>query len=131
MPVVGHLLDFEHRDRMRPHKGVQPVAEAVRSEVTYDIDMRGHGERVNPRVGAARRGERGQLARHLVKRFFQRLLDGRSMLLPLPPHEGPAVIFDGQPPARHRRTLPLRTGKPRKSSAGDMGARPARCTFSG
>jgi hypothetical protein len=69
--------------------------------------MRGHGERVDTGVGPARRSELRLFPRHSLKRFLERLLDRRAMVLALPSHEGPTVIFDGQPPAGHDRIAPL------------------------
>ena len=94
MPVVCDLLDVQDRDRVGADQRVEPVAQAVRGHRPGDIDMGGHGQRVDPGVGPARGGEHGLLAGHALKCLFQRLLDRRAMILALPAHERPAVIFD-------------------------------------
>ena len=40
------------------------------------------------------------------------------MVLPLPAHERPAVIFDREPQAGHRRIVPAGIAKPRSNSSG-------------
>src|SRR6185503_6063723 len=61
-------------------------------------------------------------------RLLDRLLDRRSVRLALPAHERTAVIFDDQFVAGHLTTAPAGMTKPRSSSAGIGGARPARWT---
>ena len=128
VPVVGDRLDREHRDRVGPHQRVQPLAQPVRRQC---VDRCRHG-RSSPararRRRCARRREPRPLAGHLLERFLERLLDRRAMVLPLPAHERPAVIFDGEPPARHGRIVPLGIGKPRSSSPASSLPRPARWT---
>ena len=124
MPVVGDLLDLEDRDRMGPDERVQPLAQAVRRQRLRDVDMRGHGQRMDAGVGAAGGVDRCLLAGHPLQRFLERLLDRRAMVLPLPAHERPAVIFDRQAPAGHGRIVPFGIGKPRSSSSGVIGAAP-------
>ena len=132
MPVVGDLFDFEHRDRLGPDQRVEAVAQAVRGERLGDVDVRGHGERMDPGVGAAGGGERRSLAGHPRECLFQRLLDRRAMVLPLPAHERPAVIFDREPPAGHLSIVPFgdrEAAQQRRPAV--IGDRPARCTFRG
>ena len=71
-----------------------------------------------------------KLAGHAVNRFLERLLDRRPMLLPLPSHERPAVIFDREPPAGHGGSC-LRDREPAQQFFGVIGDVPGRCTFSG
>src|SRR3954451_14769592 len=91
--------------------------------------MRAHRQRVHSGVGAPGGDELAILAGHALKRFLERLLDRRPMVLALPAHERPAVIFDGQPPTGHLRIVPLGIGKPRSSSSALIGPRPARWTL--
>src|SRR5438445_12115145 len=103
----------------------------MRREFARDIHMRAHRQRMYACVGAPGGNELRRLTSHPPKRFLERLLDRRPMLLPLPPHERPAVIFDREPPAGHGRTVPLEMGKPRNSSSSEIVPRPARCTVTG
>jgi hypothetical protein len=130
VPVIRDLLDVEYRHRLRPHQRVEALAQPVRRERLRDIDVHRHGERMHPRIGAPSRRESGALPRHALQRFLERLLDRRPVILPLPPHEGPAVIFDRQPPAGHGRIAPFGIEKPRSSSPAVITDRPARWTFS-
>src|SRR6185312_8126629 len=82
-------------------------------------------------IGPPGRHELRFLTRHALERFLERLLDRRPVLLPLPPHERPAVIFDRQPPPGHGRIVLTGIPKPRRSSVGFIAARPARCTRAG
>ena len=116
---------------MRSHERVQTLAKAMLRQTFLDLDMRAHRHGVDPGICPASCVYRGELASHLRERFFQRLLDRRPMILPLPAHEGAAVIFDGQPPACHCRIAPFEMLKPRNNSPDVMTARPARWTFNG
>jgi hypothetical protein len=49
---------------------------------------------MNAGIGPPGGGERRLLAGHALQGFFQRLLDRGAMVLALPTHERPAVIFD-------------------------------------
>ena len=62
------------------------------------------------------------LAGHAEDRLLDRLLDRRAMVLPLPAHERPAVIFDRQPQAGHGRIVPAGIAKPRSNSSGVIAA---------
>ena len=71
------------------------------------------------------------LAGHALKGVLERLLDRRAMILALPAHERPAVIFEREPPAGHCRIVPFGIAKPRSRSPGAMADRPARWTRNG
>src|SRR4051794_17158447 len=75
--------------------------------------------------------EGGLLPGHALERILERLLDRGAMILALPAHERPTVIFDDEPPARHGSIVPAGMAKPRSSSSALIGARPARWTFRG
>src|SRR6185437_17065293 len=93
--------------------------------------MRGHRERLDSGIGPPRGREPRLLAGHPLEGFLEHLLDRRTVLMPLPPHERPAVIFDRQPPPGHGRIVLTGIPKPRRSSVGFIAARPARCTRAG
>jgi len=98
----------------------------MRRKRTLDVDMCRHRQRVHARVGPSRSRERRRFASHLFKRFFERLLNRRSMILSLPAHERTAIILDRQPPTGHGSIVPFGIGKPRSSSPGVITPRPAR-----
>src|SRR5438046_1834021 len=109
------------------------MKEAARSSLDVDLlaqpcDVQAV-ERLHGAVRLAlRRTERGEVVASDQHRraFVHRLHLERHGDVPNPS----GVIFDRQPPAGHVRTVPLGTAKPRSSSSGLIGARPARCTLS-
>ena len=101
---------------MWPNQRVQTLAQAIRSERLRDVNVGAHGKRVDTGVGPPGSGEGHGFAGHPQKRLFERLLDRRTMVLPLPTHERATVIFDRQPPAGHWRIVPEGIGKPRSNS---------------
>ena len=128
MPVAGDFIDFQNRDGVRPHQSIQPLAQPLRREGPFDVDVSGHRHCMNSGIGSACSADYGMFASHPTERLLERLLDRRTMVLPLPAHERPAVIFDRQPPAGHVRIVPLSIGNPLSSSSTVIGARPARWT---
>ena len=89
-----------------------------------DIDMRGHRQRMHARIGPPGGVERHLLMRDRPDRLLDRLLHRGAVRLPLPAHERPAVIFDGQAEAGHASFAPAGMAKPRSSSAGAHRAAP-------
>src|SRR6476660_1735748 len=95
---------------------VQSFAEPMRRQNPCDIDMRAHRQRMDARIGPPGGGEYRLLAGHSLKRFLERLLDRRAMILALPAHEWPAVIFHNHSPAGHLRIVPFGIANPRSRS---------------
>lgn len=126
MPVVRNLADVEHGNRLRPDQGVETFPKPVGREGRRDIDMSCHRQCMNAGIGSPGGCESSPLARHPLERVLERLLDSWSMLLPLPPHERAAVIFDRQPPPGHERMAPWGRENPRQNASACMADRPAR-----
>ncbi len=131
MPVAGDLTDIKNGDGVGAHERIEAFAKSMRRERLRDVNVGRHGKRVDSRIRAPSGGEDGLLARHALDRFLERLLHRGAMILPLPAHEGPSVIFDGQPPTRHGRIVPFGMSKPRSNSSALICARPARWTLIG
>ena len=87
-----------------------------------DIDMGGHRQRVDAGVGPPGGVQRHLLVGDRADRLLDRLLHRGAVRLPLPAHERPAVIFDGEPEAGHASRVPAGMAKPRSSSAGVIAA---------
>lgn len=88
--------------------------------------MRAHGERMDACIRATGSVHRDLLTGNSPGRFLDRLLYARPVRLPLPAHEGAAVIFDRQRKPAHDSSVPAGMGKPRSRSAAGMAPRPAR-----
>src|SRR3569623_2671417 len=92
--------------------------------------MRAQADRVDP-GGGPPGGVYGYiLAGDLVRRAFDRGLDARPVVLPLPAIERAAGIFDRQRESSHN-FVPAGTENPRKNSSDVMMPRPARWTSVG
>ena len=85
-------------------------------------------QRVYSRIRTAGAMDAYGFASQTLDRFFQVLLDGRAVVLPLPADEVAAVILDGQFPPVHdaASTLPTATLKPRRNAAPSTAALPGR-----
>ena len=71
----------------------QRVARNIGAECLFHIEMRRHGERVNPGIGASgRMGGHGFPGKG-VRRRLERGLNRRAVLLALPADIGTAIIF--------------------------------------
>ncbi len=126
MPVVGDDLARQDRDRVRAEQGIEALHQPEGGDRAGDIDMRAHAPRMDPGVGAAGAEHLHRLTGEAVDRLLDRLLDAGAVGLPLPAHEGAAVILHRQRKACHARRVPAGMGKPRSSSADVMAPRPAR-----
>lgn len=87
MPVGGNRVCVEDRDRLFAHECIQAFAQPVGSNVPSDVDMRAHCKRMDARIGPSGSNELARFPGHPVQRFLERLLNGRTMILPLPAHE--------------------------------------------
>jgi hypothetical protein len=125
------LFGAQDGDRLRPELGVQSVGKPVRRDRAFDIDMRGHAERMHAGIGPPGRVQNDRFARDRQRCLLDRLLHRRPMRLALPSHERPPVIFDQKPEASHASRVPAGIAKPRSSSAGLIAPRPDRWTSSG
>lgn len=100
-----------NHDRCRSKMKVDCVADGCRSERTSEVHMRHLSCRVNPRVRPACTLHRSPFATETEDRILDRLLNRRTILLPLPSDERSTVILDHQTPARHEAS---RTGYSRR-----------------
>ena len=116
---------------MRTNEGVEPLTQSVLRQRLRHVDMRGHRQRMDARIGPARRMHSRKFAGHAMDRFLERLLHRWPVILPLPTHERPPVVLDRQLPASHGRIVPFGIAKPRSSSSTVIALLPARWTFRG
>ncbi|PAV66579.1 hypothetical protein WR25_05656 [Diploscapter pachys] len=130
MPIVRHLHAVEHRDRCRPHPRIERLHQPERRDRLGDVDMRAHAQPMYAGIGPSCGMHRGRLTGDGEHRLFQCRLHAGPVLLPLPAHERPTVIFDRQREPRQS-CVPDRTGKPRSISSALVTPRPARCTSVG
>ena len=90
------VLGFKDGDGVRAEMGVERVAHLSGGERLQEIDVRDLPESVDAGVGAPRAGDDGGLAVERERGFFQRLLHGAGVVLPLPAGVPCAVVFDGE-----------------------------------
>jgi hypothetical protein len=63
MEVWCGLFGAQDGDRLRPELGVQSVGKPVRRDRAFDIDMRGHAERMHAGIGPPGRVQNDRFAR--------------------------------------------------------------------
>src|SRR3546814_233481 len=126
MPVVVHGAAIDDRHRIWAKLRVQRLRQPEGRDRIIQIDMCDLPARMDARVGAAGGMDHRQMAGDALQRFLDRLLDGRAMRLPLPAHEGAAVIFHRQAKAGHPATVPGGRGLPRSSAPGSIAPLPCR-----
>ncbi len=80
---------------------IERVTNLVRCEILHQIEMRHLSERMHARIGAPRAGDGDAFAGEPENCLLQRALHRCAIVLPLPPDEWPAVIFDGEAIAWH------------------------------
>src|SRR5262249_3783318 len=129
---ILHPFGCDHGNRMRAQMCVQGVAHCVFIPVLGKIHMADLGERVHAGVGAPRPLHAYPLSAECLDRGRQHALHRGTVILDLPAHERPAVIFDGELVARHGgaqpKRVPAATLVPRRNSCAFIAWRPARCS---
>ncbi len=129
--VGRNLPDGQHRYRRscELEPSIQRFHQAERRERPFEFHMRGHGAGMHAGVSSPGGMDHDFFAADFVGGRFQRLLNGRAMRLPLPTHEGAAIIFDRQPEALQRAS-PGESRLPRSQSAAAIRGLPSGCTIS-
>ena len=89
-----------------PQVVIQPVADCPFGEVLFQVEVGDLSQSVYAGIRTPRAMDAYCFTSQPLHRFFQALLDGRAVVLPLPANKFAAVILDGQfprfmtPPAR-------------------------------
>src|ERR1700744_2139442 len=108
---------------------IEAIANFVRLEFFFQVEMRPVAQSMPPGIGPARAGDRHALVGHFLNGIFQRPLRRGAIILALPADKRGAVIFDGQAIARHQeKQMPGGKAKPLSSSPASMTLPPARST---
>ena len=92
---------------------VQRFADRMGIGLFLDVDMRDLAERMYAGIGTPRSVHAGLLSAEPGYGLLDTLLDRRTVILALPACIGAAIVFDGQFPAGHERTVPTGAGLPR------------------
>ena len=108
VPVVGDRLDRRHGDRVGPDKRVEPLAQAMLGQRLRESTWAAIASAWTPASVRPAAWTAASSPVMRMDRLLERLLHRRAMVLPLPAHERPAVIFDRQPPAGHWQDRALR-----------------------
>src|SRR5262249_4841515 len=128
---ILHPLGCDHGNGMRAQMRVQGVAHRVFIPLLGEIQMTDLPKRMHAGVGAPRPLHAHPLSAECLDRGRQHALHRGTVVLDLPAHERPAVVFDGELVARHgaayAQRLPAATLAPRRNSCAFIAWRPARC----
>src|SRR5262245_23373763 len=125
MEIFAYAFGLQDAHWLFPQIEIERVPDRSGLCGLLDIEVRDLGQGMNPGIGPASHMHTHVFTTEGSDGLFDRLLDGGSVLLPLPARETAALIFHRDFPAGHYSASPGFTEKPRRKAVPSMGLRPS------
>jgi len=103
MPILRHDLAADDGNGLRTQMRVHRFHETKGRDRRVEVGVGAHRQRMDAGIGAAGAMHHRLATGNPSQCLLDMLLHAGSVRLPLPAHEGPPVIFDGEGEAGHGR----------------------------